>query len=132
MKQAILLLVISAIFFCSCQNKSANRIFHPEALASEKVSFDITKDTNFKTKHGTIIRIPAGSLQSTGNPIVELEIKEANSVGEMIRGGLAMQSNGQPLVSGGVFYIYWLGVVLFCKIKPLMISVATKKKYESI
>src|SRR5256885_6570158 len=132
MKQAILLLVISAIFFCSCQNKSANRIFHPEALASEKVSFDITKDTNFKTKHGTIIRIPAGSLQSTGNPIVELEIKEANSVGEMIRGGLAMQSNGQPLVSGGLIYINALGDEKVRISKPFMIAVPTNTIDDSM
>src|SRR5215831_2497953 len=109
MKHTILLLVISALILCSCQNKSANRIFHPEELASEKVSFDITKDTNFKTKHGTIVRIPAGSLQSTGSPIVELEIKEASNVGEMIRGGLAMQTSGEPLVSGGLIYINALG-----------------------
>jgi len=125
MKHTIILLVISALILCSCQNKSANRIFHPESLASEKVSFDITKDTNFKTKHGTIVRIPAGSLQSTGSPIVELEIKEASNVGEMIRAGLAMQSNGEPLVSGGLIYIDALGDEKVRISKPFMVAVPT-------
>jgi len=126
MKHTIFLLVISALIVCSCQNKSANRIFHPEALSTEKVSFDITKDTNFKTKHGTIVRIPAGSLQSTGSPIVQLEIKEASNVGEMIRSGLAMQSDGEPMVSGGVIYINALGDEKVRISKPIMVAIPTQ------
>src|SRR4051812_30054580 len=104
MKQALILLVLPAFIFIGCQNKSTKRIFHADALQSEHVRFDITKDTSFKTKHGTIVRIPAGSLQYTGNTVVELEIKEALTVAEMIRAGLPTHSNGNPMSSGGLIY----------------------------
>jgi hypothetical protein len=125
MKQALILLVLPAFIFIGCQNKSAKRIFHADALQSEHVRFDITKDTSFKTKHGTIVRIPAGSLQSTGNTVVELEIKEALTVAEMIRAGLPTHSNGNPMSSGGLIYFNVVGDDQVRISKPFQLAIPT-------
>jgi mono/diheme cytochrome c family protein len=109
MKTSIPVLALLVLILSGCQNRSSKRIFLPEALLSQRVSFDITKDTIIKTKQGIIIRIPAGSLQSTGNTIVELEIKEATNVGDMIRAGIPTQTNGKPLASGGAIFINVIG-----------------------
>ncbi|HYJ37389.1 MAG TPA: cytochrome c, partial [Chitinophagaceae bacterium] len=126
MKTLVLFLVASAMILTSCQNRISNRIFNPDALLSQRVSFDITKDTIFKTKQGIIIRIPAGSLQSTGNTIVELEIKEATNVGDMIRAGIATQSNGNPLTSGGTIFINVVGEDQVRINKPISIAMPTQ------
>jgi hypothetical protein len=125
MKQALILLVLPAFMFIGCQNKSTKRIFHADALQSEHVRFDITKDTSFKTKHGTIVRIPAGSLQSTGNTVVELEIKEALTVAEMIRAGLPTHSNGNPMSSGGLIYFNVVGDDQVRISKPFQLAIPT-------
>jgi hypothetical protein len=52
------------------------------------VRFDIAKDTTFKTKHGTIVAF-LQELASTGNTVVELEIRKHSKAAEMIRAGIA-------------------------------------------
>jgi hypothetical protein len=125
MKQALIFLILPAFLFIGCQNKSSKRIFHASALQSEHVRFDIGKDTSFKTKHGTIVRIPAGSLQSTGNTVVELEIKEAFTVAEMIRAGLPTHSDGKPMSSGGVIYFNVVGDDQVRISKPFQLAIPT-------
>ncbi len=125
MKSTVLLLILSAFLIAGCKNQTANRIFQPDALVSQKVSFDITKDTIFKTKQGMIVRIPGGSLQTTGNTIVELEIKEALTPGDLIRAGIATQSNGHPLTSAGTIYINVLGDDQVRINKPFMVAMPT-------
>src|SRR2546421_1566911 len=123
MKQSFLLLVISGFIITGCQNRNSKKIFQPEALASQLVTFDISRDTSFKTKHGAIIRIPKGSLQSAEGTVVQLEIKEAYSIGEMVRAGLATQSNGQPLTSAGLIYIDVVGENKIRISKPVSIAI---------
>ena len=123
MKQSFLLLVISGFIVTGCQNRNSKKIFQPEALASQLVTFDISRDTSFKTKHGAIIRIPKGSLQSAEGTVVQLEIKEAYSIGEMVRAGLATQSNGQPLTSAGLIYIDVVGENKIRISKPVSIAI---------
>ena len=125
MKQTILLLAISAMIMSGCQNRGSKKMFEPDALLSQHVSFNITKDTIFKTKNGIIVRIPAGSLQSTGGNVVELEVKEATSVGDMIRAGIATQSNGKPLTSAGLIYINVIGDDQVRINKPISIAIPT-------
>jgi len=125
MKPTVLLLILSALLIAGCQNQTANRIFQPDALISQRVAFDISKDTIFKTKQGAIVRIPGGSLQTTGNTIVELEIKEALTPGDMIRAGIASQSNGHPLTSAGTIYINVLGEDQVRINKPFMVAIPT-------
>jgi len=125
MKTPFLLLVLSVMILSSCGNRITKRIFQPDALLSQRVSFDITKDTLIKTKQGIIVRIPAGSLQSTGSNVVELEIKEATTVGDMIRSGIATQSNGNPLTSAGTIFINVVGEDQVRINKPIYIAMPT-------
>ena len=132
MKTTVLLLLISGFLIAGCKHQTANRIFQPEALTSQKVSFDVTKDTIFKTKQGIIVRIPAGSLQTTGNTVVEMEIKEALTSGDMIRAGIATQSDGHPLTSAGAIYINVLGEDQVRIAKPFMVAMPTNMIDDSM
>ena len=125
MKTTVSLLILSAMLIAGCKNQTANRIFQPDALTTQRVAFDITKDTIFKTKQGIIVRIPAGSLQSTSNTVVELEIKEALTSGDMIRAGIATQSDGHPLTSAGAIYINVVGEDQVRINKPFMVAMPT-------
>jgi len=125
MKQAISLLVISALFIAGCQTKSNRKMFQPEFLSTQRVSFDVTHDTIIKTRHGMIVRIPAGSLQTTGNPVVTIEIKEAGSISEMIKSGLATQSDGKLLSSAGLLLINPVGEDQVRINKPISVAIPT-------
>ena len=100
-------------------------MFQPEFLSSQQVSFDVTHDTIIKTRHGMIVRIPAGSLQTTGNPVVTIEIKEAGSIAEMIKSGLATQSDGKLLSSAGLLYINPVGEDQVRINKPISVAIPT-------
>src|ERR1700730_819876 len=123
MKRPLLFLVLSGFLIAGCQNGTSKKVFQPEALTSQLVTFDITRDTSFSTKHGAIIRIPKGSLQSTEGTVVQLEIKEASTIGEMIQAGIATQSNGQPLTSAGLIYIDVVGENTVRITKPVFIAI---------
>ncbi len=125
MKQAFSLLVITALFIVGCQTKSNRKMFQPEFLSTQRVSFDVTHDTIIKTRHGMIVRIPAGSLQTTGNPVVTIEIKEAGSLSEMIKSGLATQSDGKLLSSAGLLLINPVGEDQVRINKPISVAIPT-------
>lgn len=99
------LLLMATIFACKQfdQNR-VNRLTNTSKLPSSTYSIDITRDTALITKKGAVIKITAGSLQSSTS-IVQLEIKEAYSITDIVKAGLITRSNNEPLSSGGMIYI---------------------------
>jgi len=57
-----------------------------------------------RTAKGAAIIIAKGSLQAKGNT-VQLEVKEAYTISDMIKGGLTTKSGTNILSSAGMIYI---------------------------
>lgn len=110
MRKSLLVIGLLAgiVYACNQQDKTASHLLSTNKLPTQVVSIDITKDTVLHTKNGALIRIPHGALSSSSNP-VQLEIKEAYTMQDILKGGLTTMSNGQPLSSGGMMYINPVG-----------------------
>ncbi|GAB2819919.1 hypothetical protein GCM10027043_20660 [Ferruginibacter profundus] len=79
-----------------------------------------------KTPKGAIIKIPAHAFISGNAGKVQLELKEAYTLQDIITAGLKTESDGNPLQSGGMFYINATanGKALEL-LKPIKISIPT-------
>ena len=104
----IISLLVIVIYACNQNGHFGNRLLGTGKLPAQLFSIDITKDTTLVTNKGAVIRIPHGALSASVNT-VQLEVKEAYSIQEMLEAGLTTQSNGQPLSSGGMIYINAVG-----------------------
>jgi cytochrome c2 len=110
MKKPLLIVGLLAVIVYACNHggKTINSLLSTGKLPTQLFSIDISKDTTLITKNGALIRIPKGALSATGN-MVQLEVKEAYSMQDILKAGLTTQSNGQPLSSGGMIYINGVG-----------------------
>ncbi|MGB8192491.1 MAG: cytochrome c [Chitinophagaceae bacterium] len=99
--------ILATLLLTACQS-GTDQLFQPGAITSQFFTIPAGKDTTLRTKQGAIIEIPKGAFQTNGSS-VQLEIKEAYHLSEMIRAGLTTQSNGQLLSSGGMIYINAVG-----------------------
>ncbi len=106
MKYIIALLVITPVILIACQSVATKSLLNkPGAIPADEYNIDITKDTTLQTKHGALLKIPAGSLSAGNGTMITLEIKEAYSIEQMIQSGLTTQAGDEPLSSGGMIYI---------------------------
>lgn len=106
MKRPILVVAMLAMVIIACQeaDKAASHLLNSSKLPSEFFVVNISRDTTLVTRQGALIKLPQGTLQAS-RALVKLEIKEAYSMQDIIRGGLTTTSNGQPLSSGGMIYL---------------------------
>src|SRR5689334_4889042 len=101
-------LAMFSIVFIACNsnnhsNKSASSKFlNKDSLPSQFITIDNSKDTVVTTANGALIKIGKGSFSKDK---VQLEIKEAYSIEQMILSGLTTQSDGDILRSGGMIYV---------------------------
>jgi len=116
------LILLFGFFISAC---NSNNLLQTENLPTQIFKIDPKKDTTFKTQNGAIIRIPKGALQADGGSIIQLEIREAYNISQMIHAGLLTQSNGQPLSSGGMIYINAAGENNVRIAKPISIAIPT-------
>ncbi len=107
MKKILCFSALLCILLISCQqtDKKINLLLNKAQLPSQLFTIDINKDTTLKTANGAFITIPQGSLTGASSSSVQLQIKEAYSMEQIILAGLTTQSNGKPLSSGGMIYI---------------------------
>ena len=127
MRTITLCFFISLVLVFSC-NQGADQqssVTGIDKLASQFFNININKDTVLKTLNGAILDIAKGSLSSSDS-VVQLEIKEAYSLEEMIKARLTTQSNGQPLSSGGMLYINAAGGQQIKITKAIRVAVPTK------
>jgi hypothetical protein len=104
MKYIIPLLVVGLAILFSC-NSTQKKLFSTDNLKTEQFTIDTEKDTLLQTPGGALLNIPKGSLNAENGNSVTLEIKEAYTTADIIKGGLTTTSNGKPLSSGGMIYI---------------------------
>jgi Cytochrome c len=110
MKKIALFFSLAAFIGYNCVNKGAakNSLLNTGELSTQIVSIDINRDTTLQTNKGAIIKIPKGALVG-GSSIIQLEIKEAYSMRDIIRARLVTKSGVEPLSSGGMIYINGAG-----------------------
>jgi mono/diheme cytochrome c family protein len=116
----ILLIVLSVLIVYSCSSdKGMNSLLNTDALPSQFLLILPGKDTVVKTEKGALLRIQ----KRTFDKEVKLEVKEAYSLADMIRGGLTTKSGSNPLSSGGMIYVGAGGNKMA---KPIGISIPTE------
>ncbi|RYD70399.1 MAG: cytochrome c, partial [Sphingobacteriales bacterium] len=99
------LLFLSFIVMLSGCNNKATSYFTTSNLASSFISIEADKDYTLQTGKGAVIKIAKGSFNTNGNEKIQLELKEAYSMQDILLAGLSTESNGAPLQSGGMIYI---------------------------
>jgi mono/diheme cytochrome c family protein len=73
-------------------------------LPTQLFTINPTKDTVIETMGGIVFAIPAGAFVNAKDPMT-LEIREALTPMDIMKGGLSTTSNGELLETGGMFYI---------------------------
>ncbi|HYF31304.1 MAG TPA: cytochrome c [Chitinophagaceae bacterium] len=95
------IVLCTLILFACNPAKQPPRILNSSLLPSAVFSVQPGKDTTLNTPKGARITIRAGTFAKA----VQLEIKEAYSMADMLLAGLATESDGMPLQSDGMIYI---------------------------
>lgn len=116
--------ILTTFFLASCGRKKKVSLSQDNLLVQ---SFDVdpAKDTILLTKEGCKISILKGTFE--GAKVVNLEIKEALTLNDIVLAGLITASGGVPLQSGGMIFISGGKNNSDIKIlKPIEISVPTK------
>jgi cytochrome c2 len=73
-------------------------------LPTQLFEINPDKDTVIETMNGLVFAIPAGAFLNANDPVT-LEIREAVTPMDIMKGGLSTTSNGELLETGGMFYI---------------------------
>ena len=100
----ILCLLLSIVVIFACTNEKDKSILNTDALQTQTIKVNTTRDTVITTAKGALLKIEKGSF-SGSNTEVELQLKEAYSFEDIVRAGLTTRSNGKPLSSDGMIYI---------------------------
>jgi mono/diheme cytochrome c family protein len=117
------ILLSAFLVFClfSCTQKKNKPILSADNLDSWFINVDQDTDTIFRTPKGALLKISKGSFPEE----VELEVKEAYSMQDMLLGGLVTESDGQPLTSGGMIYINAKDGSAVSILKPITVALPT-------
>lgn len=100
---AFILLIVT---LSSCSHPAPKSlVFKPDILPPFYTEIDITHDTTLRAPEGSLIHIPAHSLDAGGATRVRLMIREALHMSDIVRAGLFTSTNGDPLSSGGMIDI---------------------------
>ncbi|MFT3681067.1 MAG: cytochrome c [Ferruginibacter sp.] len=102
MKRLFTLPVILSLLVVSCTNKTG--ILDVSNLRSSFIKIDNNKDYHLRTPKGAVIKIDAGSFDIPAGTKLDIEIKEAYSMQDILAAGLTTTSNGKLLNSGGMIY----------------------------
>ncbi len=73
-------------------------------LPTQLFSIDPNKDTVLETDGGIVFAIPAGAFLDAKEPVT-LEVREALTPMDIMKGGLSTMSDGKLLETGGMFYL---------------------------
>ena len=99
------LLLLAVLISCNTGKDKSFVLQKPDDIKADEYTISIDRDTTLVTINGALLKIPKGSLSTDKGSTVTLEIKEAYSLEQMMRGGLDTKANGELLSSGGMIYI---------------------------
>jgi cytochrome c2 len=119
--------VIITMLFVSCKQKVVfQNILTNNNLKAQSFTINPSSDTTIVGIRGGRISIPAGAFSIPAGQTVTLTIKEAYSSRDIILAGLATESNGRPLRSGGMIYVdASSGGQSVALTKPINVSIPT-------
>jgi mono/diheme cytochrome c family protein len=119
-------LFVFALFLAyGCTTPIVYNLTGEDKLPAQLYTIDLSRDTVLHTRGGAILEIPAGALDAGDSKSIQLEIKEAYTIEDIIRGGLVTRTNGQPLSSGGMIYINAAGGLNVQFKRPVTVSIPT-------
>ncbi len=123
----IILVTITALLFSCSKNTATNLhdILNETNLPQQVFEVNIKRDTTLLTSSGCVVKIAAGSLQSE-NENVNLEIKEAIQLKDILQAGLTTKSGNKSLSSAGMIYINVAKGYKATIIKPIEVLVPSK------
>ncbi|HEY4290930.1 MAG TPA: cytochrome c [Puia sp.] len=103
----LILLAMLSLAACALSPEVSplSKFIGPDKLPGQIVTIDVDRDTVITTARGAILKIPAGALDMGGAQKVQLEIREAYTIEDIVRGGLLTVSKGRLLTSGGMIDI---------------------------
>lgn len=119
MRTLILFLTVS--FLIACNSQQSASVLNADNLPTQTFSIHSSRDTIVKTANGALLEIGRASFSGT-DILVDLEVKEAYSIVDIINGGLTTTSDGKALSSDGMIYIHATGVEI---VKPVKVSIPT-------
>lgn len=93
---------------------------------------DPSRDTVISTTQGARLTISAGAFGEPGGEPIRLEVKEAYTFADIIKGRLITTTHGQPLSSGGMIYINIAGKEPIKLLKPIKVALPTKGLKEGM
>ena len=132
MNRSFFPLLLLLVMNIACTRGGHKMPFGADLLPNRVYTIDLSRDTTLLTLRGAILRIPRGTLEAEGAGSVQLEIKEAYSITEMVRAGLVTKSKGQPLSSGGMIYINAVGGQAVRIKRPIAVSLPTARLREGM
>jgi mono/diheme cytochrome c family protein len=97
----ILFALAFALFLFACTARKDENILNPSQLQSHFIHVRADRDTVVRTPKGAVLTIAAGTFQQD----LDLEVKEAYSMPDIVLAGLVTESNGSSLRSGGMLYL---------------------------
>ncbi|MFL5742688.1 MAG: c-type cytochrome [Flavisolibacter sp.] len=114
----LLSVYISFLFACRTPKTAYPKFLSQDSLPLQSFDIDNSRDTSLRTANGALIKIAKGSFSKER---VQLQIKEAYSLEQMVLAGLTTESNGKPLRSGGMIYLHAEGEEKL--LKPISVSI---------
>lgn len=105
MKYFCLLLSILVISCSTKQKRPAQNILTASNLQLQLYEIDPSVENTIRTKNGASVRFPKDAFKLNGAGKVQVSIKEAYSMKDILLAGLVTESNGKTLSSGGMIYL---------------------------
>jgi hypothetical protein len=117
----IFILAFLLICVISCADKTKRPLLSAENLDSWYITVDENTDTVLRTPKGALLKITKGTFSEE----VELEVKEAYTMQDMLLGALVTESDGKSLTSGGMIYINPKDGSAVALLKPIGVALPT-------
>jgi mono/diheme cytochrome c family protein len=95
-------ILVACLIACHSKEKAYQKYLNKDVLPTQVFTVNTAKDTVLETANGAIIKIAKGSFSADK---INLEVKEAITIEQIIAAGLLTRSNGKTLSSGGMIYI---------------------------
>lgn len=123
----VILAIIAFLISCNNRKEKATLTLNASNLKSSFIMLDPDSAYTLRTPKGAIIKIGRGSFDIKGNDKVDLELKEAFSIQDMLLAGLTTKSNEKFLQSGGMIYINATSKGKpVSMVKPVKVSIPSK------
>ena len=146
--RTLLIAFLLCVIGIGCTTRMPKPLPDGKDLPSSFYMIDPMRDTTITTARGARLSIPAGAFgdSAAGSGVdsgagvsgaraagfVRVEVKEAYTIADIIRGRLVTTSKGMPLSSGGMIYINVAGGGIVKLRKPIKVAIPSKGLQEGM